>query len=246
MARVAVNDAQHKKERLKLLASLGLNTIGVEVDYRHVPPRCIIHSNKSELLEAFDNTRRLMEELHEWMPPGAAVSTGYPEVLSALPDSTMEQHEVDNQSVDTSTHIQLVEDDDSETNINLNAPPVRLTIQLPHGEETRKERFIIDDFWEFIQVKFDDLGLDSSEDDAPIDNGKYEVSLDRYSPETKELTKKYRIQQSQIARAEKAKEASVNRREEQLISLAKNMVYVKRQARDVLEQVRQCGFTKKE
>ncbi len=86
------------------------------------------------------------------------------------------------------------------------------------------ERFIIDDFWEFVQIKFDDLETDSDfyqDADADALDDKYEIPLERFSPEVQELTRLSRIEQSRRILAERAEEELVQRRQEVLVSFVK-------------------------
>ncbi len=72
LARVAVNDAQHKKEQLKLMASVGLKFVRMTVDYRFVPPRCLVHCGKKDLTAQLQETSKMLTELKEKHLPAIA------------------------------------------------------------------------------------------------------------------------------------------------------------------------------
>lgn len=250
LARVAVNDAQHKKEQLKLMASVGLKFVRMTVDYRFVPPRCLVHCGKKDLTAQLQETSKMLTELKEKHLPAIAeldrleLSEDPGEISSVLLDSSLEEHaqedDADNEPVETS-RIQLL-DDETQTNTNQNSPPVDFIVYLPSGEGTRVERFIIDDFWEFVQIKFDDLETDSDfyqDADADALDDKYEIPLERFSPEVQELTRLSRIEQSRRILAERAEEELVQRRQEVLVSFVKKLGFIKMQTSQILEDCRQ-------
>ncbi|KLO07112.1 hypothetical protein SCHPADRAFT_664396 [Schizopora paradoxa] len=99
LARIAVNDAQHKKEQLGQMARMGLKKLSVSLDYIDFPPSCFINCNMEELdsfgretTEMMQITRKWLERCREALPQSSSESsTEIPDSVSytevALPDN---------------------------------------------------------------------------------------------------------------------------------------------------------------
>ncbi len=93
------------------------------------------------------------------------------------------------------THIQLNDNNSEQTSTNSKGPPVHLRVHVPHGERVQTEHFVVDDFWDFVQIKFDDLVL-GSQDPEPdvVDAGRYEGDHpEHYTPEEKKELRRQRL-----------------------------------------------------
>jgi len=101
------------------MANVGLNNVGVEVDYRLVPPRCIVRCDLREVSAQLKECTELLSEIKEKQP---AIVSGLQiersdiskdpsgEIRCASPASSLEHRverdEADEESVGAS-HIQL-------------------------------------------------------------------------------------------------------------------------------------------
>lgn len=231
LARIAVNDAQCKKEYLKTMASAGLQNIGVEVDYHFIPPRCFVMFDQEEVDKQVEGLTEMLNELKETQQTSGEepVLTKLPEdpskgvgaSVASSPESWVQQTEPDDSLVEPS-HIWLIDD---ATQTNTNAPPVRFEIILPHasGNGTKKVLFVVDDYWEFAQIKFDDLATDFLQDfhkeAEALGNSNYEIPLNRFDPDVQELTRICRKEEAERSHNARAMEEFRRRREENSMSL---------------------------
>ncbi len=194
LARITINDTQHKKEHLKLMASVGLNYVGVDAHYSFVPPRFMVSCDPLELSTQHEQVVAMMKEVSAGSLSLPAQT--YRDYMKALRYASGSREE-DNVESET-TRIRLGDNNSGQTRTDLNAPAVHLRVHIPHGEQVRTDYFVVDDFWEFVQIKFDDLvpGPEDPQVD-PVDAmgaGKYEVDHpEHYTPEIKEIMRRRRL-----------------------------------------------------
>ncbi|KLO07113.1 hypothetical protein SCHPADRAFT_945546 [Schizopora paradoxa] len=219
LARVAVNDAQHKKEQLEQMARLGLKKLSVSVDYTISPPRCLVECAREELYLFSKETADMMEIAREWLDRCMTALKNYPGDPNDIPKSIPytevpipdgicgdENTEGSEHGRVRTTHIQLVDDngDAQAKPPGSGFPPIHLTVRLPgsEGEHTpRREYFVIDDFWEFVQIKFEDL---YAEDFPEMDErDKYKIAPHSYPPDVQAFMQWGLAKESRKASAEK-------------------------------------------
>ncbi len=85
---------------------------------------------------------------------------------------------------------------------------------------------MVDDFWDFVQIKFDDLVLDS--DEAQLGSGdamganRYEVDhFKRYSPEVQQMMKEQRLFDSERRLAEQSVDDRLKNCEDKIMAQVK-------------------------
>lgn len=201
------------------MACMGLKYISVLVDYTHFPPRCLVRCDEKELRAYQQETSNLVEEVFEMADArlahlseltGTHCESFQRPSIQPIPDDLQEGIEVwFEEGIEPSpSRIHLNHNgEDAQTDSDSNTPPVRLVVRLPsvNSEEVRKERFIVDDFWEFVHIKFDDDSeidlMDLEEFYQDPKNDKYTVAPERYSPEVQKLTRMALRAESQKAMA---------------------------------------------
>ncbi|KLO07111.1 hypothetical protein SCHPADRAFT_1001891 [Schizopora paradoxa] len=236
LARVAINDAQHKKEQLKQMADLGLEKLSVLVDYTEFPPRCLVEFDAEELLSFSKETTIMVETTGRWLDRCKALFSQLPEASVEVPQQTSyvevpipkelscEAKVEDLDDIEV-IRIQLVDGDVQATGL----PPIHLSVRLPANEGTlvpRKERFVIDDFWEFMHIKFEDTKeADPSEilQEKEEEKTKYTVARESFTPEIQELMQMALTRESRKASAEKALAGLIAQQQDHLSKLIKSL-----------------------
>lgn len=182
------------------MASAGLSYIGVEVFYQFVPPRFRISCDLSELYvqrkEALDRMNEIGDKLRSTSEQFKDSSLTF-QFIPPAPPAPEGSH--DARADQPVIHIRLM-DDTEEPSTNTNAPPVHLWINLlPDNGKERREHFVVDDFWDFSQIKFDELVTDLDglqlEDLEGIDTSRYAEMqrLGALEPDVQKLVKEQRI-----------------------------------------------------
>ncbi|KLO07115.1 hypothetical protein SCHPADRAFT_894919 [Schizopora paradoxa] len=219
LARVAVNDAQHKKEELKQMVDIGLKNISVSVDYTEFPPLCLVEYDMKELDSYTKHSSALMDVTTSWLErcgfaqpqqsdpslEGTSLLAHGEEIpLVARRLSEGEGFDVVHSDGEAIIRIHLV--DDNALSETASGPAVHITVHLPAEDgaiHSRKEHFVIDDFWEFMHIKFESSEAEFSEDFQKTDeNSKCVVGSGRYP--TDKMARLALLLESQ--RTEKAKE----------------------------------------
>ncbi|KLO07114.1 hypothetical protein SCHPADRAFT_894918 [Schizopora paradoxa] len=232
LARVAVNDAQHRKEQLKQMASIGLKSISVSVDYREFPPRCLVNYSKEEMDLYARETKEIVEEAKTMLErcnallqqlKGTLEDTNVtpcrviPDPISLHPyetSATVAAAALPGVESAEPVQIHLFDVERGTGAESTDVPSVHVIVLLPpNREEThpRTEHFVIDDFWEFLHIKFEDLNdklPDASEEE---EESKYVLAPGNYSPDVQEMTRIALLRESQRVSAEKGKAASLEK-----------------------------------
>ncbi|KLO13735.1 hypothetical protein SCHPADRAFT_350829 [Schizopora paradoxa] len=249
LARVAVNDAQHQKEHLKQMACIGLNYLKVTVDYTEFPPRCTVACDKKELSAHMDKTTEIsdvtsrildygvgesrLSELFQGTSSSLNIEAPTSSVLKSLGEVGVTESGGSEmcriQLVDGDLHVR--ENPDSCPNV----PPVHLIVILPGDDDDdtslrREERFVIDDYWEFVHIKFEDTGradLPSElfEFEEKDEKEKYDFVYGKrkHSPDFERLVKLSLLGQSMRAAKAKEEAEGVGQRQDELMKLIKTL-----------------------
>ncbi|KLO07107.1 hypothetical protein SCHPADRAFT_945541 [Schizopora paradoxa] len=255
LARVALNDAQDKKELLKQMARIGLKQISVTVDYTLFPPRCFawcdyeeLSAHRKETMDIVDEAGRLLDRCKP-----ALVKEQLIEITDALSSLTYEEVAVPNDpsgdaKVEESENsepirIQLVDENVRSDAGLAAAPPVHFEVSIP-GEKgqifPRKEHFVIDDFWDFVHIKFEDSNEDSPEVFREKDeDGKYIIAPESYSPEVQEMTQQALLRESLKVLLEKQLTGFVDQQQGELLKMIKTLGDTRNRAVDTMTALRE-------
>ncbi|KLO07116.1 hypothetical protein SCHPADRAFT_945549 [Schizopora paradoxa] len=231
LARVAVNDAQHRKEQLKQMASIGMKYISVFVDYREFPPRCLVNYSKEEMDSYAKETNDIMEEVRSMLERCDSLVQQSTDFLKdttltpsgEVPSSNGLNHAykagatvaalVGGESADP-VRIHLV-DINGESGANSSGvPPVHVIVCLPPSSGARRprnEHFVIDDFWEFLHIKFEDSNVELPEASKEEEKNKYVITTGSYSPDVQEMARLALLRESQRVIVEKGKAETVEK-----------------------------------
>ncbi|KLO13733.1 hypothetical protein SCHPADRAFT_889832 [Schizopora paradoxa] len=244
LARVAVNDAQDKKEQMMEIARIGLRYISVTVDYTEFPPRCTVGCDMDELQSYLEKTSEITKATSRLMNRCEAERSQDPglcsERSSPLPDSEKQildilfehsSYEFTDSKGAEVCRIQLVDGEvvtDATGKLTNRAPPIQLIVLLPSvfGSPPREEHFVIDDFWEFVHIKFEDNRVGLPELFQEMDEeDKYTFRLDNENepPDVQELRRRSLLWQSQAALAIKEKAYSVEQTQDKLLDLVRKV-----------------------
>ena len=243
-----MNDAQAKKEQLKHMARLGLKFVSVTVDYKVFPPRCIVECDTKELRAFTNETYQIMDMINALADRYGSggtrqASPSRDETPGNRLDPNPELSIIDSLSnygvssmVDSEGNegcrIRLG-DSDSEFRANelpngSNAPSVHLIVHLPTDDEEsrRTERFVIDDFWDFVQIKFEDTGRfdlppDLFELEEKDEREKFTFKRDAksHSPEIEKLVKLSLLGESARVRLAKAEAKVIEQQQDELLDV---------------------------
>jgi len=246
LARIAINDAQLKKEQLKLMASVGLEYVGVEVFYNSVPPRFMVSCDLVEITAQHEQVLAMMKEVGDSLfldAIGLKDYTKKPRSASSLSGAREEHGDQTGETI----RIQLNDKTDEQTSLNSNVPPVHLRVHVLQGDRVRDEHFVVDDFWDFVQIKFDDLVLDS--DEAQLGSGdamganRYEADhFKRYSPEVQRMMKEQRLFDSERRLAEQSVDDRLKNCEDKIMAQVKDLWQSKKLYRQHLRLCQQLSL----
>lgn len=175
------------------MASVGLNYVSVVVYYDVVPPRFFVSCYLSEISAQIKQMEARLDEENASLRSAAEHckdSTKRFRFVAPVPEG----HDEEDDQTDGPIRIQIF---DEQPSINSNAPPVHLWVHVPRGDQVQKEHFVVDDFWDFIQVKFDDLDIDSGDPQLEhvdaMDTTRCKVHHSgRYPPQVQEMLKPQR------------------------------------------------------
>ncbi|KLO13745.1 hypothetical protein SCHPADRAFT_903950 [Schizopora paradoxa] len=194
LARVAVNDAQQKKERLKQMTSIGLEYVSVTVDYTEFPPRCTVDCDMDDLRSFIDGSCRMMDATKKFLRRREEVRREQSELpLEGASDSLAKTHLPTLNLIHEGGNFDYVDPDgarilrirlvdykvEEDARSTYGAPPVDLIIRLPSEDGTlvQTEHFLIEDFWELVHIKFDDSDADSEFVQEEPEGGRGVVSV---------------------------------------------------------------------
>ncbi|KLO07108.1 hypothetical protein SCHPADRAFT_909777 [Schizopora paradoxa] len=237
LARVAVNDAQHRKEHLKQMARMGLRHISVSVDYTAFPPRCAaeydhedLESYAKETADIVEATGRLLERCRSMdaqlasLPLNGLSPQPYEEVR--VPNVLSGVSRVKKSENLEKYRIRLGDEDAQSSGAPSGLPPVLLVVCLPadEGQLPREERFVVDDFWDFVHIKLEDADVDFPEGFQEKDTeNKYGVAHESYSPEVQEMVRLALLRKSRRASAENELAERVDQQQVDLMRIMRSM-----------------------
>lgn len=180
------------------MADVGLNCFGVEVYYNFFPPNFMVTCELTEFLEQRNELSGVMAELSDTLHSVTECLNSASAVLDAPPESES-YNDMGSSAEPFRIQLQL-EDTVEQTDTNSNAPPVHLWIHVPLAGRKLKEHFVIDDFWDFVQIKFDDSVFDSEYPQLDVvDISRYDQvhRYEGFSPEVRELLEQQRSSEAE-------------------------------------------------
>ncbi|KLO07109.1 hypothetical protein SCHPADRAFT_664385 [Schizopora paradoxa] len=212
------------------MACMGLKNLTVTVTYTgmEIRPICLVEWDKArgeinsyveEVSNIEEATEVLLERCSLEQPSEDRSLPSIKDIFTSISSGLFKTSGVDVGATDgvDPTRIHLVEAC-GQADVHSNGPPVRLIVRFPEEKaaSVRQEHFVIDDFWEFVQIKFENVEEDLLGEEKDNEN-KYAVAPGTHSPELQEMVQLAMRRASRKAEADKKLFGLLAKKEDELV-----------------------------